>query len=192
MGKNLFNGRVLRGLLFFFVFATLMFWPFAWSSPCGGGDLDASFGDAGKVTSDISTLSSIALAVARQTDGKLVVGGIATTQETNSDFAVVRYEGDQSFDLCLQDENADGILQINSTTGEYLFSDCDGRTITGTGALSARGCNLSLRDTASDRRIIANVNTCSNRATASIQLLADGVRFNITDRNTANNTCACQ
>jgi uncharacterized delta-60 repeat protein len=156
------------------------------------GSLDASFGDAGKVTSDISTLSSIAQAVALQTDGKVVVGGIATTQETNSDFAVVRYAGDQRFDLCLQGENGDGVLQINSTTGDYLFSDCDGRAITGTGAVSARGCNLSLRDTATDRRIIANVNTCSNRATASIQLLSVGVRFNITDRNTANNSCTCQ
>jgi uncharacterized delta-60 repeat protein len=56
------------------------------------GSLDASFGNAGKVITDIYG-DDFAYAMALQTDGKIVVAGAS-----NNEFAVVRYNTDGSLD----------------------------------------------------------------------------------------------
>src|SRR5690349_14306949 len=60
------------------------------------GDLDSSFGSAGKVTTDLGGVDVIR-AIARQPDGKIVAGGISTVG-TNADFALARYNADGSLD----------------------------------------------------------------------------------------------
>ena len=60
------------------------------------GDLDLSFGVAGKVITDFSGGYNPALSVALQPDGKIVVTGSAPGNE--GDFAVARYNSDGSLD----------------------------------------------------------------------------------------------
>jgi uncharacterized delta-60 repeat protein len=64
------------------------------------GDLDPSFGNGGSVTTDFQHSTDIAYAVARQSDGKLVVAG--TTYMNNDysgeDFALIRYNSDGTID----------------------------------------------------------------------------------------------
>jgi 6-phosphogluconolactonase len=96
------------------------------------------------------------------------------------------------FDLCIQDESSRDVLRINTTTGAYQITRCrDGFTMGGTGTLSKRGCTISFQDAKNDRRIMASVDTCQNKATASIQIFAQGSLVTLNDRNTANNSCNC-
>ena len=95
-------------------------------------------------------------------------------------------------DLCIQDDSNGNRLQLNFTTGEYQFSNCSGLTVGGTGSISRRGGLITLQHAAADRRVTATVDTSTNRATASVQLLSQGRTFTIADRNTLNNTCACR
>lgn len=96
-----------------------------------------------------------------------------------------------AFDLCLQDESNGNILLVNSTTGEYQFTNCRGLTLTGIGSLVTKGCLVTLQVNGPDRRILARIDTCLKSGTASVQVLSQGTTFTILDRNTANNTCVC-
>ena len=162
------------------------------------GSLDLTFGDGGRVTTDIPSeatpeeFEAEAYAVAIQADGKIVAAGRRhSSVTTGNDFALVRYLS-ASYDVCLQDDGGGEILQFNSTTGDYRFTSCSGFTMSGTGVLDRRGANLTLRHNAGDRRLLVTVNTVVNRGTASIQALSQGLRLAITDRNIANNSCACE
>jgi 6-phosphogluconolactonase len=94
-----------------------------------------------------------------------------------------------TFDTCIQDDSNGSILRINSTTGDYLFTNCSGFTLSGTASLIKRGSLISLQQFGGDRRVVASVDGSVNKATASIQF--QGMTFTITDRNTANDTCVC-
>ena len=61
------------------------------------GQLDASFGNGGVVTTSIGYANDIAYGVAVQSDGKIVVVGY-TQANRESDFAVARYESDGDLD----------------------------------------------------------------------------------------------
>jgi uncharacterized delta-60 repeat protein len=61
------------------------------------GNLDASFGNGGTVTTPIGTGYALAHALVQQADGKLVAGGGAANC-CNYDFALVRYTADGSLD----------------------------------------------------------------------------------------------
>jgi hypothetical protein len=98
----------------------------------------------------------------------------------------------QLFNTCLQDDSAGYSLQVNTDTGEYQFANCNGIVIGGIGTLIRKGCTISLQHNAVDRRVLAKIDNCQKKATASIRLLSQGSSFTITDRNTANNTCGCQ
>lgn len=54
------------------------------------GVLDSSFGSGGKMTIDVAGRDDTAFAIALQTDGKIIVGGFATTSGTNQDFFLAR------------------------------------------------------------------------------------------------------
>jgi uncharacterized delta-60 repeat protein len=73
------------------------------------GQIDASFGNGGRVQTSFTDRGDDALAVALQTDGKIVAAGRSSGQ-TNSNFAVARYDSlgnpDPSF-------NQDGKLTID-------------------------------------------------------------------------------
>jgi len=62
------------------------------------GTLDASFGTAGRVTTDFAGFSDTAYAVAVQPDGKIIAAGSAGTINRGFDFAVARYNSDGTLD----------------------------------------------------------------------------------------------
>jgi uncharacterized delta-60 repeat protein len=158
------------------------------------GDLDSGFGLNGIIITDFKGGADLAQTLAIQKDGKIIAAGSAWASSTNrSPFcALARYQGDPVFDLCLQDDGSGSLLQINTTTGDYLFSNCAGLTVGGTGSISRRGNQLTLQHNAADRRVVSTVDTSTNKATASVQLFSQGQTFGITDRNITNNTCACR
>ena len=94
-----------------------------------------------------------------------------------------------SFDICIQDDGNGNIRRINSTTGDYQFANCSGFTLIGTGGLIKIGSTITLQQYAGDRRLFARIDGGVNRATANVQ--AQGMTFTITDRNTADDNCAC-
>jgi hypothetical protein len=96
------------------------------------------------------------------------------------------------FDACIQDDSSGTVLQINTTTGDYQFSNCGGLIVGGTGSLLIKGSIITLQQYSSDRRILARIDGSVSRATATIQLLPQGLTFTITDRNTRDDTCACR
>jgi len=61
------------------------------------GDLDTTFGAGGKVTTQIGSSKSEALAIALQTDGKFVAAGYSFNG-ANTDFALARYNSNGSLD----------------------------------------------------------------------------------------------
>jgi uncharacterized delta-60 repeat protein len=61
------------------------------------GTLDTGFGTGGQVITDFGEVSSQALSVAVQPDGKIVVAGYANI-DGNEDFALVRYNSDGTLD----------------------------------------------------------------------------------------------
>jgi uncharacterized delta-60 repeat protein len=61
------------------------------------GSLDATFGSGGKVTTDFGNYDIIT-AIAVQPDGKILAGGNTTNRDTDTDFALVRYNKDGSLD----------------------------------------------------------------------------------------------
>ena len=107
------------------------------------------------------------------------------------DMGAYEAEGLPPFDICIQDDSSGSILRINSATGDYQFTNCSGFTLAGIGIVSRRGGVVTLQHYASDRRVLARIDGSVQKATASIQVFSQGSIFTITDRNTANNTCAC-
>ncbi len=96
------------------------------------------------------------------------------------------------FFICVQDDSNGNLLQFNSTTGDYQFTRCSaGLVLAGTGTVIKRGGTLTLQHFAGDRRVLAQVDTTVNRATASVQVFSQGTTFTIMDRNTTNNSCGC-
>jgi uncharacterized delta-60 repeat protein len=152
------------------------------------GSLDGSFG-GGKVTTDFFGFSNEANAVVVQEDGRIVVAGRANTGVVG-DFALARYNA-TSFGLCLQDASNGNLLQIDASTGDYLFTNCSGLTLGGTGVISSRGSIITLQQNGPDRRVLAKIDGSVNKGTASVQVFSRGTTFTITDRNTLNNTCSC-
>jgi uncharacterized delta-60 repeat protein len=158
------------------------------------GSLDSTLGSDGKVITDFSSQDG-ARALALQTDGRIVAAGFALSDGNGFDFALARYGGDPppgpGFDTCLQDESNGNLLQFNSTTGDYQFTNCSGITLGGTGVLTRRGGIITLEQYGPDRRVLARIDGGVNKGTASVQILSPGTTFTITDRNTLNNTCSC-
>ena len=83
-----------RRLLVAACLCAILLIPAAQATP---GALDPSFGAGGKVTTAVAPTESVALALARQPDGKLVAAGYGTTGY-NEDFALARYNADGSLD----------------------------------------------------------------------------------------------
>ncbi len=62
------------------------------------GTPDTSFGNGGKVTTDFFGLHDEAAAIAVQSDGRIVVGGSATINQSATDFALARYTANGTLD----------------------------------------------------------------------------------------------
>jgi uncharacterized delta-60 repeat protein len=156
------------------------------------GNFDSTFGQNGKTTIDFHGGNDTGQALAIQGDGKVIAAGGAFSSDTGFDFALARLEVGPTFDACVQDDSTGNLLKINTTTGDYQFTNCSGVMLAGQGSITRRGGLITLQHNASDRRVLARLDTAARKATASIQLLSTGATFNIVDTNTANNTCVCR
>lgn len=118
------------------------------------------------------------------------------------------------FDLSLQDDaDPNRIFHFNSFTGDYIFAcgggSCRGAsggtssqpptgsseppppvTLTGTGKPTMKGCIITLTHNAPDRRVFAKLDACTKSGDASVETTPPKTNFNITDKNTADNTAA--
>jgi uncharacterized delta-60 repeat protein len=107
------------------------------------GSLDPSFGDDGKVTTDVSPAKDYGNAVVLQNDGKIIVGGLAAVSGSRASFALIRYESDGSRDSTF---SGDGNLRTNFTArddsvqGVVVRSDLDivAGGISGSGGSNAK------------------------------------------------------
>ena len=164
------------------------------------GSVDSSFGVNGKVTTPFLTSAdppvgipyATVMEAALEPNGRLVAAGYLSTYLTG-DFILARYYlGFTLYDICVQDDSNGNLLRINTITGDYEFTNCGGLTISGIGSIIRRGGLTTLQHNSTDRRVLAKVDTSSNKATASLQFLSQGMTFIVTDRNIANDTCACE
>ncbi len=102
------------------------------------------------------------------------------------------------FDFCVQDDNNPSrFILINSTNGDYEFHDCSkGVTVKGRGGVSISFCKIDLVDSGPnpkkpDRSIFVEVNSCTNRGTASLRLPGSVSTINLNDTDVTNNNCKC-
>jgi uncharacterized delta-60 repeat protein len=156
------------------------------------GSLDTTFGTGGMTTTDFFGSFDDAFAVAIQPDDKVILAGSAVNND-HLNLALARYDGGSSFDLCLQDDGNGNGLQVNSTTGEYIFTNCrKGFTVSGIGTVHVRGCKLELQSVAANHRLSVLVNTCSHVATASLKISSISKTLTIADSDITNNACSCR
>ncbi|PYS98597.1 MAG: hypothetical protein DMF63_15490 [Acidobacteria bacterium] len=90
------------------------FWDFALVRYNPNGSLDTTFDSDGKVTTPIGTSTEYANAVALQPDGKIVAAG-HSYNNSNSDFAIVRYNPDGSLDTNF---GGDGITTVDFNSSD--------------------------------------------------------------------------
>jgi hypothetical protein len=96
------------------------------------------------------------------------------------------------FDFCLQDDsNPRTVILVNTFNGDYIFTPSGGTSLSGTGTVTRKDCIITLTDSQPDRRVQGNIDPCTKTGSASVQVVSPKVKFTITDRNTANNTCTC-
>lgn len=124
----------------------------------------------------------------RSADFPVTPGALQSALHDFSDAFVAKIG---AFDICMQDETNGNLLQINSTSGDYRFTNCrKGILYTGKGTVTVRGCKTTLTARASGQTLTALVNTCTRVATA--ELVIQGKSLTITDNDMANNTCGCK
>lgn len=155
------------------------------------GSLDGRFGTEGKTTTEFFGSLDLINGVAIAKDGAIVVAGVSVHNSVG-EIALARYVGGPIFKLCLQDDRSGTILQLDPDSGDYQFTTCAGLTIGGTGTVSYQGRILTLRHNAIDRRVLAIIDSSRVRGNASIKASSQESTFTITDRNTADNICACR
>jgi uncharacterized delta-60 repeat protein len=122
--------KVLRVVLRLLLAAGFLVWQFGVAGPAQAkaGDLDPSFGRAGKVTTDFFGASDEAFALAVQ-DGKLVAAGSAD-RRFDTDFALARYRADGRLDRSfgrrgrVTTDFVDGLDQIRA-----LIVQADGKLV---------------------------------------------------------------
>jgi uncharacterized delta-60 repeat protein len=94
------------------------------------GELDTTFGIGGTVTTDVTGGTDTAYRLAVLTDGKLLVGGKGANSTSSTDWALVRYLADGTFDTTFDD---DGIATFSPSVETDAFADmlvqADGRIV---------------------------------------------------------------
>ena len=156
------------------------------------GSLDTTFGSGGKAVTDFFGQDDLAFDLALQSDGKIVVVGLAESS-TVDDFALARYLGGAAFDICLQDDTNGNSLKFNSQTGDFLFRQAsNGFTLMGRGTITTSGCKITLNNSALG--ISATVDTCLFNGTATLTRVIQPRRItvqSINDTDTRDNNCDC-
>lgn len=158
------------------------------------GSLDKGFGQGGIVTADF-TPNDQAFALGIQSDGKVVIGGAAYDAQSGNGFALARYDvvgfSTKAFDTHVQSDTS--LLQFDSVTGEYSFTDCNtGFTLDGTGRLKLHGCKLVLQDSGDDFDLWAKVDICANSGKTSIQVYPQGVAYSFKAREITGAISPCR
>lgn len=165
------------------------------------GDPDLTFGSYGKVTTEFPGNAALALSVAVLGEGSIIAAGYAGDSAGNLDFAVACYATGiappppppVTFNICLQDDANGNFLKVNSTTGEYLFTNCStGLTVGGKGTIRVVGCKIFLDGVTRDRSISALINVCTHVGAASMKDASLSKPMTIADSNMTNNTCGCK
>jgi uncharacterized delta-60 repeat protein len=104
------------------------------------GSLDGSFGTEGRLLTDFSGYYDRAKSLVIQPDGKIVVGG-----DSNSDFALVRYNPDGSLDPSFSE---DGMLQVDfyaqADVGNALILQPDGKLVMAGTTLICKDANYAM------------------------------------------------
>ena len=100
------------------------------------GSLDTSFGNLGRVITDFSAGFDLAQAVALQADGKIIAAGVAgTTNRSNTDFGLARYNPDGSLDTTF---DGDGKVMTdfagNSDQARAVAVQAEGKIVAAGGA----------------------------------------------------------
>src|SRR5688572_17456760 len=105
-----------------------MIWAQCVPASTAAGTIDTCFGTGGKVITDVTADRDFSRALALQTDGKIVVAGIAgySTTSNNGDFLVVRYNTDGSLDTTF---DGDGIVVTDFGFGTVDDDYCRGVAI---------------------------------------------------------------
>jgi hypothetical protein len=98
----------------------------------------------------------------------------------------------QVFDICLQDDSNQAVVFLgNFVAGDYQFC-CNGTIFTDRAAVIKKSSVVTFEQNAADRRLVARIDRAVFRGTASIQSPPGSIRCAITDRDTKNNSCACE
>lgn len=107
----------------------------------------------------------------------------------------------QPFNFCLQDDNNGGSLWLNSFTGAYMFAPPAGpyseriERLFGEspamGNVTVKNGMIHLEQNDNTRRVVVDTDRLAGRGSATIELRQMNQKFTITDRNTADKTCAC-
>jgi uncharacterized delta-60 repeat protein len=134
------------------------------------GNLDASFGDAGVVTTAIGRGAETAHAVAVQHDGKIVVAGTTESETSGQDFALVRYTADGALDASF----GEGGVVVTSFTDDSdtayaLVLQDDGKIVVGGGAnqgSSSSGTDFALARYLEDGRLDESFGTAGKVVTS--------------------------
>lgn len=160
------------------------------------GQLDSTFGSAGRVVTDFTQgpipSGDRAYGVALQGDGKIVAVGVSNGEEEGPNFTVVRYKNSPPFDYCIQNDSDGSLLQFNSVTGDYLFSDCrKGLRLSGRGTVTIRFCKIELQGNGVSNSANALVNSCTRVGSASIRDFSTGRAYSLSDKDMGNDTCIC-
>jgi uncharacterized delta-60 repeat protein len=172
----------------------------------GSGSLDSTFGSGGIVTTSLGQPSE-GLALVLQADGKLVAGGITSSDQyfQNSDFALVRYVNASAsptvasrkthggvgiFDINLPLTGTPGIeCRSGGTNNDYqvVFAFPTAVTIDGGSVSAGRGKSADMVGapivSADGRTVTLNLTNVSNAQTISLTL--SGVNDGTSTRNVA-------
>ena len=96
------------------------------------------------------------------------------------------------FGGCLQDDsNAGSVVLFNTSTGDYRFCFNGVVIASGLGAMLKKGCDFTIQDNSSDRRVLIKSGFGSGKGSASIQSPPGNIRCTITDRNILDDSCHC-
>jgi len=107
------------------------------------GDLDLSFGNGGKVTTNFGALSGEAENVAIQSDGKIVAVGLAYDGQ-NQHFALARYNTDGSLDTTFG-MGGKVVTYINTIARAYAVAiQSDGKIVAAGYSISTSGNDFAL------------------------------------------------
>ena len=96
-----------------------------------------------------------------------------------------------SYNICLQDDVHGYKLKLDSATGDYVFTDCHSITIGGMGTIRTSRCEVVLRDSLGDRVVSAQINNCSKKGNASVQVFPNREPFIISDDDITDNDSTC-